>query len=126
MKASCKEFGNDGGEAGGEIPMWDCGTPLYDAHELVSLAYTIERHMMVWPHLHDGSKPNPKPMIITTTQFYDPEEASSPKTSVTKGSSVVSSLNEFFMRIQKMKIRQRMKKKHKKMKACFMMDRIAY
>ncbi|KAI3453798.1 hypothetical protein Pfo_010461 [Paulownia fortunei] len=28
---------------------WDCGSPLYDAYELVSLANIIERHMMTLP-----------------------------------------------------------------------------
>lgn len=29
--------------------VWDCGSPLYDAYELVSLANIIERHMMMMP-----------------------------------------------------------------------------
>ncbi|KAL0408067.1 UNVERIFIED_CONTAM: hypothetical protein Sradi_1741100 [Sesamum radiatum] len=29
--------------------VWDCGSPLYDAHELVSVANIIDRHTMVLP-----------------------------------------------------------------------------
>ncbi|KAL2524964.1 Uncharacterized protein Adt_10018 [Abeliophyllum distichum] len=29
--------------------MWDCGSPLYDAYELVSFAHFIDRHTMVLP-----------------------------------------------------------------------------
>ena len=32
------------------IPMiWDCGSPLYDSHELASLSLIIERHMRALP-----------------------------------------------------------------------------
>ena len=30
--------------------VWDCGSPLYDAYELVSIANIIERHMMLLPY----------------------------------------------------------------------------
>ncbi|CAK9163039.1 unnamed protein product [Ilex paraguariensis] len=29
--------------------VWDCGSPLYDSFELVSLSHLIERHMMALP-----------------------------------------------------------------------------
>lgn len=36
-------------ERGGGPKVWDCGSPLYDAYELVSAANIIERHMMSLP-----------------------------------------------------------------------------
>ncbi|KAJ1413788.1 hypothetical protein SESBI_19280 [Sesbania bispinosa] len=84
------------------FPIWDCGSSLYDSHELVSLAYTIERHMIVWPYLNLGG---PKHIF---TQFYDPEDVSSTQ-NVPKGSSMATSCLS----------RQRMKKKHKKTKSRF-------
>ncbi|XWS76902.1 hypothetical protein CRYUN_Cryun01aG0217800 [Craigia yunnanensis] len=35
--------------------IWDCGSPLYDSYELVSLSHLIERHQMKLPSL-GGSK----------------------------------------------------------------------
>ncbi|KAI3901250.1 hypothetical protein MKW92_040970 [Papaver armeniacum] len=32
-----------------EEEVWDCGSPLYDSFELVSLTHVIERNMMVLP-----------------------------------------------------------------------------
>ncbi|XP_061349871.1 disease resistance-like protein DSC1 [Gastrolobium bilobum] len=32
--------------------MWDCGSPLYDSYELVSLDHLIDRHLMTLPSLH--------------------------------------------------------------------------
>lgn len=31
--------------------IWDCGSPLYDSFELVSIIHLIERHLMVLPSL---------------------------------------------------------------------------
>ncbi|MED6160713.1 hypothetical protein PIB30_053950 [Stylosanthes scabra] len=36
-------------------PLWDCGSPLYDSFELVTLSHIIDRHTVVLPHL-SGSK----------------------------------------------------------------------
>ena len=37
------------------LAIWDCGSPLYDSYELVSLSHLIERHLMILPSL-GGSK----------------------------------------------------------------------
>ncbi|CAJ1961258.1 unnamed protein product [Sphenostylis stenocarpa] len=79
---------------------WDCGSLLYDSHELISLAYTIERHMIVWPHLR-GSNP-----IIT--KLCDPKEKR-PTESVSKISSMATNFSAFFKRMWK-----KMKEKHEK------------
>ncbi|XP_031131681.1 uncharacterized protein LOC116033066 [Ipomoea triloba] len=42
---------SDGGDrtAAGVINVWDCGSPLYDSFELVSVAHLIERNMRALP-----------------------------------------------------------------------------
>lgn len=94
-------------------PIWDCGSPLYDSHELVSIVYTIERQMMLWPS-YDGLK---RPII---TQFMDTEKETSIR-HVSKCSSVVTSSSETFttnMWLKKL-TSQGIKKKHRKMKGRF-------
>lgn len=86
------------------LPIWDCGSPLYDSHELVSIVYTIERHVMLWPN-HDGSKP-------VITQFPDSEEVISIRC-ISKDSSMKNK------RLKKKLTHQRIKKKHKKIKDRF-------
>ncbi|KAM7531384.1 hypothetical protein LguiB_034794 [Lonicera macranthoides] len=46
-KAKEEEEEEDGGSA--NVIVWDCGSPLYDSYELVSLCHLIERHMMSLP-----------------------------------------------------------------------------
>ncbi|KAL1211168.1 hypothetical protein V5N11_022765 [Cardamine amara subsp. amara] len=36
--------------------LWDCGSPLYDSYELVSLTHIIERHFMSLPSLAGAGK----------------------------------------------------------------------
>ncbi|CAH8330765.1 unnamed protein product [Eruca vesicaria subsp. sativa] len=36
--------------------LWDCGSPLYDSYELVSLTHIIERHFMYLPSLSGARK----------------------------------------------------------------------
>ncbi|KAG5084509.1 hypothetical protein AAZX31_19G239000 [Glycine max] len=87
---------------------WDCGSPLYDSYELVSLAYTIDRHMMAWPHLG-----GPNPIIA-----HPKEESSTQR--VPKISSMVSNLSEFFVKIMRKRKMTPQNKHKKKIKAgCF-------
>ncbi|KAK4400938.1 hypothetical protein Sango_1199900 [Sesamum angolense] len=44
MKTSEEEEERQGGPK-----VWDCGSPLYDAYELVSVANIIDRHTMALP-----------------------------------------------------------------------------
>nr|GMD05551.1 uncharacterized protein LOC109164936 isoform X2 [Ipomoea batatas] len=46
-----KQTQSDGGDrtAAGVINVWDCGSPLYDSFELVSVAHLIERNMRALP-----------------------------------------------------------------------------
>jgi hypothetical protein len=111
METSPEEFGS--GKQACSLPIWDCGSSLYDSHELVSIVYTIERHMMVWPK-HGGLKP-------TITQLYDPEEVTLIQCA-SKGTSMVPSSSEIFMEsiwLKKKLTRKGIKKKHKKIKCRF-------
>ncbi|OIV95044.1 hypothetical protein TanjilG_10864 [Lupinus angustifolius] len=90
-----------------DFPIWDCGSPLYDSHELVSLAYAIERHMITWPSII-----GPNPFI--TTQFFETHEAKvSTKSSVTKGSSMVTTFSEILVKNSLKKKLNPLKKKKK-------------
>ncbi|CAL0315359.1 unnamed protein product [Lupinus luteus] len=91
MRKSSKEFEYERDHVGA-FSIWDCGSPLYDSHELVSLSHMVERHMMVWPYL-GGSKE-----IIT--QHSDPHEVMiSNPTKNTRGSSKLTGLSEFLEKI---------------------------
>ncbi|XP_030540982.2 uncharacterized protein LOC115748596 [Rhodamnia argentea] len=46
IRARAEETEVEDGEA---LKVWDCGSPLYDAFELVSLTQVIERHLMTFP-----------------------------------------------------------------------------
>ncbi|KAJ0054179.1 hypothetical protein Pint_00551 [Pistacia integerrima] len=73
------------------VAIWDCGSPLYDSYELVSLTHLIERHLMALPSL-GGSK-------RLTTKFYCPSDVSSNVRSIThtkpSSSSAISSLSDY-------------------------------
>ncbi|KAK4266962.1 hypothetical protein QN277_023817 [Acacia crassicarpa] len=38
--------------------IWDCGSPLYDSYELVSVTHLIERHWMIFPFQAASSSNN--------------------------------------------------------------------
>ncbi|KAL4383161.1 hypothetical protein GQ457_15G019690 [Hibiscus cannabinus] len=40
------------------LDIWDCGSPLYDSYELVSLSHQIERHLMKLPSLGGSNRMN--------------------------------------------------------------------
>ncbi|XP_027337374.1 uncharacterized protein LOC113851088 [Abrus precatorius] len=79
-------------EQKGAFAVWDCGSPLYDSCELVSLSHIIERHMMVSPYL-GGSK------NIITTQLSDPDHEVMISTRNAKGFSKFTGLSEFLEKI---------------------------
>lgn len=41
-----------------DIKIWDCGSPLYDAYELVAVSNLMERHFMILPYLSGSRKSN--------------------------------------------------------------------
>ncbi|CAO2819180.1 unnamed protein product [Amaranthus hypochondriacus] len=54
------------------IPIiWDCGSPLYDSHELASLSLIIERHMRALPSssLSSSSSSNRSLSLSSSSSF---------------------------------------------------------
>ncbi|KAF5451715.1 hypothetical protein F2P56_026800 [Juglans regia] len=49
--------GKEDDEEKGALGIWDCGSPLYDSYELVSVTHIIDRHLMSLPYI-GGSKRN--------------------------------------------------------------------
>ncbi|EXB61979.1 hypothetical protein L484_002759 [Morus notabilis] len=100
-----------------ELAIWDCGSPLYDSYELVSLSHLIERHLMILPSLGGSRRFN-------ISRFSRPVDVGPPmksnvgiNTKVAKGSSMVASLSEFMERkMWKRKVFGQRKEKTKKMK----------
>lgn len=99
------------------LAIWDCGSPLYDSYELVSLSHLIERRLMTLPSV-GGSR-------LFITQFSHPSDLINPPTStadvsrtrLAKWSSKVASLSEFVERkVWKKRVFGEWKDKVKKMK----------
>lgn len=38
------------------VPVWDCGSHLYDSYELVSFSHLLDRHVTLLPFLKNSSK----------------------------------------------------------------------
>lgn len=100
---------NDDDEEIKKVNIWDCGSPLYDAHELVALSHIVERHFMVLPYL-SGSR----------TEAVSCSSSSSEKavetTSSESGGSRSSVLGFFRMNVWKRKMDGEGKQKAKKQK----------
>ncbi len=75
-------------EEGEGLAIWDCGSPLYDSYELVSLTHIIDRHLMALPHL-DGSKRFISANNVTCTSMVS---------KASRGNSTGSAMNEFDVR----------------------------
>ncbi|KAK7275334.1 hypothetical protein RIF29_16447 [Crotalaria pallida] len=94
--------------------MWDCGSPLYDSYELVSLDHVIDRNLMAFPSSLHGSKP-----IITTFNNHHSHDMLSVSGVVhkvvspekSKGSFLVTSFSKLRMKIRKKTLK---KKEHEK------------
>ncbi|KAK7349445.1 hypothetical protein VNO77_06818 [Canavalia gladiata] len=106
MRTTSKELEDE------KFAIWDCGSPLYDSCELVSLSHLIERHMMGWPYLGGSKK------IIT--QLSDPDEVMISTRNV-KGSSKLTGLSEFLEKIMwtRKVTKEGRGKKHKKINIRF-------
>lgn len=109
-------------EANGDkeaLAIWDCGSPLYDSYELVSLSHLIERHLMTLPSLGGSRRfitrfPHPSDLINPSTSTVD---VSCSCRRLAKWSSMVASLSEFVERkVWKMRVFGQRKDKVKKMK----------
>ncbi|KAK8639672.1 hypothetical protein V6N13_138044 [Hibiscus sabdariffa] len=98
MERSSETKEKNGEEEEAKFAIWDCGSPLYDSYELVSLSHLIERHLMKLPYL--GSS---KRLTSTRTRFsYLPDAVPSTIADTPtryarakESSSLLSSLVEF-------------------------------
>lgn len=44
------------GEGEKAVPIWDCGSPLYDSFELASLCHLLDRHQMTLPFSKESAR----------------------------------------------------------------------
>ncbi|KAG7990556.1 hypothetical protein I3843_02G031200 [Carya illinoinensis] len=99
----------DHDEEKGALGIWDCGSPLYDSYELVSVTHIIDRHLMSLPYL-GGSKRNfflarsfsrANDQVLPTTSINVSNSASSSRRRTCEGSAsaaMVTSLDKFDVR----------------------------
>jgi len=89
-------------EEGGDrdLAIWDCGSPLYDSHELVSLSHIIDRHLMAVPHV--GGSKRLIPRFHRANNVVTPM-VSNPSRGNSKGSAMVVSVKEFDARKKRKK-----------------------
>ncbi|KAJ4780672.1 ATP-dependent DNA helicase mph1 [Rhynchospora pubera] len=52
-----------------QVPVWDCGSHLYDSYELVSFSHFLDRHVMLLPFLKNA------PKLPDCARFYETNEA---------------------------------------------------
>jgi len=82
------------------MAIWDCGSPLYDSYELVSLDHIIDRHLMAFPSSFPSSKHR-----FTHHHSHDhdmvPHKVGSPEKS--KGSFMVTSMSKISVKMTRKK-----------------------
>ena len=61
---------------GKSMKIWDCGSPLYDAYELVALSHVVERNIMILPYL-SGSRQEETAVSSTASSVETTSERSS-------------------------------------------------
>ncbi|KAK4601367.1 hypothetical protein RGQ29_010786 [Quercus rubra] len=50
--------------------IWDCGSPLYDSHEIASLGHLLERHTMALPFSCSSSRFTIPPTTSSSNKGY--------------------------------------------------------
>ncbi|XP_047167935.1 uncharacterized protein LOC124836776 [Vigna umbellata] len=78
------------------MAIWDCGSPLYDSYELVSLDHIIDRHLMAFPSSNGSSK-----HIITRFTHHHHHHDRVPQKS--KGSVIITGMNKISVKMLKKK-----------------------
>lgn len=98
------------------LAIWDCGSPLYDSYELVSLSHLIERHLMTLPSLGGsrrltGKFSIPSDVITSATKISNVDYKDANRC------STMSTLGEFVRwKLLKRRRTGQRKDKHKKLK----------
>ncbi|XP_039172076.1 uncharacterized protein LOC120294969 [Eucalyptus grandis] len=72
IRAKVEESEAEDGEA---LKVWDCGSPLYDAFELVSLSHVIERHLMAFPCDRKSRSQNNRAHVTSASCIEDANKA---------------------------------------------------
>ncbi|KAL2468802.1 uncharacterized protein Fot_50378 [Forsythia ovata] len=75
------------------LKLWDCGSPLYDSHEVASISHVIERHFMVLPYL-SGSRNVKESSLISSSSSIQSEPKKAASSSKVRGFSVVKFLKD--------------------------------
>ncbi|KAL2490280.1 Uncharacterized protein Adt_25908 [Abeliophyllum distichum] len=75
------------------LKLWDCGSPLYDSHEVASISHVIERHFMVLPYL-SGSRNVKESSLISSSSSIQSEPKKAESSSKVRGFSVVKFLKD--------------------------------
>ncbi|KAJ0582173.1 hypothetical protein HanHA300_Chr04g0149311 [Helianthus annuus] len=52
-----------------DVKIWDCGSPLYDSYELVSIANVLDRHLMKFPYVINRSTTTTTRSITHPTSY---------------------------------------------------------
>lgn len=65
------------------MKVWDCGSPLYDAYELVAVSHLVERHIMILPYL-SGSR-----NLARTDEYLSEAEKGAVETTENEGRASV-------------------------------------
>lgn len=69
------------------IKPWDCGSPLYDSHEVVSISHVLERNFMVLPYL-SGSRTTKESSVISSSSFRLESKMASGSSKIKRSSMV--------------------------------------
>ncbi|WVZ16852.1 hypothetical protein V8G54_009834 [Vigna mungo] len=77
------------------MAIWDCGSPLYDSYELVSLDHIIGRHLMAFPSSNGSSK-----HIITRFTHHSHHHRDR-VTQKSKGSFIITGMNKISVKMLK-------------------------
>ncbi|XP_062087078.1 uncharacterized protein LOC133793839 [Humulus lupulus] len=80
------------------LAIWDCGSPLYDSYELVSLSHLIERHLMILPSPAAGSSSRRFIMTARFSHHHHRQSIHVDDPPMAKGSSMVTRLSELVER----------------------------
>ncbi|PSS11668.1 4-hydroxy-tetrahydrodipicolinate reductase [Actinidia chinensis var. chinensis] len=110
----------EGKEEAGELAMkiWDCGSPLYDSYELVSLDHVIDRHVTALPFLSGSQWVTNRVSQFSSVTPLIKEVGASRRA---KRSSMVSFFREFVEKsLRKMRGKEERGEKPKKVvKSCY-------
>ncbi|KAL3517264.1 hypothetical protein ACH5RR_024166 [Cinchona calisaya] len=83
--------------------IWDCGSPLYDSYELVSLSHLIDRHIMILPSL-SGSR---QERMMSSSFSHAPAAADHEEASASKKARGPSVLVTFLCKLMEKKALKR-------------------